>query len=380
MAKINVRSPYFVNYTIANLDSVVLEVYIYTGAAHGSITGTPQYTLNTTAIDEKVQFEIAELIKDYIPGNNNGSYSPALANDNYATVYVDTRLTPTVSGVAQTPIDTLALRAFLGYGYFSEGANPQNNQGLLQSNTDIIKPKSKNIRIAVDTELTDRVQIFNGYEMLADVAATSTDGEKQIKYVSVDDALDIDTYLQQLEDDGYTTEPNECLENFLCNLTWLPATSAVVIDTSGQHTQLNIKDTQNPPYESYKVVFRNKFGALQDLYFFGNSAKQLVTNKEQFKSNILTDGSYQTYNPQQKIFTKQGEEKITLNSGYYPEQQNELFKQLFLAEQVWLEYEDNLLGVIVASSSLSYKTRLTDKLINYKVELNFANSTINNIR
>ena len=92
------------------------------------------------------------------------------------------------------------------------------------------------------------------------------------------------------------------------------------------------------------------------------------------------DGNYEIYNPQEKIFTKQGQETIKLNSGYYPEDQNELFKQMFLSEQVWLEYEGDTLGVIVKSTAFTYKTRLTDKLINYEVELEFANDTINNIR
>jgi len=380
MPKINTRSPYFINYSIANLDSAVLEIYIYTGAPHGAIIGTPQYTLNSTAIDDKVQFEISELIKDYIPAKNNGSYVPALADENYATVYVDTRLVPTVSGTPQSPIDDLAERAFLGYGYFNEGANPQLRQGLLQSNTKILKPKSRNIRIAVDCEFTSQVQVFNNYEMLQNITASSTEGERQIKYIDINGSLDVDTYLQQLQDDGYAIEPNDCLENFLCNLTWIPATSAVIIDSAGEHTQIDLIETENPPYEPYKVTFRNKFGALQDLYFFGNSTKQMTTSKEQYKSNILVDGDYEIYNPQEKLFTKQGQETIKLNSGYYPEDQNELFKQMFLSEQVWLEYEGDTLGVIVKSTAFTYKTRLTDKLINYEVELEFANDTINNIR
>ena len=350
------------NYTIANLDSAALEIYIYTGAPHGAIIGTPQYTLNSTAIDDKVQFEIAELIKDYIPGKNNGSYTPALANENYATVYVDTRLTPTVSGTPQAPIDTLALRAFLGYGYFTEGANPQNDQALLQSNKTIFKPYSKNIRIACDVDKAKDLEIWNGTTLVQSYSISATDGEKQIKYFSISNDLNIDTYTQQLEQDGYTVEPNECLENFLCNLIWLPATSAVITNNNGINDQIFIKGTENPPYESYKLTFRNKFGALQDLYFFGNSSKQMTTKKEQYKSNILVDGSYEVFNPQEKLFTKQGEESMKLNSGYYPEDHNEVFKQLFLSEQVYLEYEDNLFGVIIKSSNLSYKTRLTDRI------------------
>ena len=36
MAKINVRSPYFINVSATNLTSAKLELYIYTGTASGS--------------------------------------------------------------------------------------------------------------------------------------------------------------------------------------------------------------------------------------------------------------------------------------------------------------------------------------------------------
>ena len=89
---------------------------------------------------------------------------------------------------------------------------------------------------------------------------------------------------------------------------------------------------------------------------------------------------YQTWDPQEKLLTKNGTESITLNSVYYPESYNEVFKQLLLSEQVWIFYEDYLLGAVVKSSSLKYKNRLSDMLINYTIDFDFAFDTINNIR
>jgi len=48
MAKINVRSPYFVNISTNNLISATLEIRIYLGAAETTWQGSPQYTLNST--------------------------------------------------------------------------------------------------------------------------------------------------------------------------------------------------------------------------------------------------------------------------------------------------------------------------------------------
>ena len=134
MAKINVRSPYFVNVDIATITSAKIEVLIYEGFANASWQGSPQYTLTSTAIDAKVNFEIAELIKDYIPAQFNGGYTLGSTGDikRATTINVDYRVTPYIGATAQTVIDTLGVVAFYGYGFFEDGVNPQLLQGLLQ--------------------------------------------------------------------------------------------------------------------------------------------------------------------------------------------------------------------------------------------------------
>jgi len=51
-----------------------------------------------------------------------------------------------------------------------------------------------------------------------------------------------------------------------------------------------------------------------------------------------------------------------------------------LSEDCWIEIDSKTLPMNVSSSSLSYKTHLNDKLINYTIEVDFAFDTINNIR
>ena len=73
MAKINVRSPYFVNLSTTNLTSAQIEIDIYFGSVNASWQSTPQYTLVSTAVNGKVNFEISELIKDYITALFDGA-------------------------------------------------------------------------------------------------------------------------------------------------------------------------------------------------------------------------------------------------------------------------------------------------------------------
>ena len=113
---------------------------------------------------------------------------------------------------------------------------------------------------------------------------------------------------------------------------------------------------------------------------FANSKLSLNTSEEKYKSNILTNGTYSTNDPQIKILTKNGNQKLTLNSDFYPESYNVVFEELFLSDKVWIYYKGQTLGVNINNTSFNYKTSLTDGLINYTIDVSFAFDTINNIR
>ena len=380
MSKINVRSPYFVNLSTTNLVSAKIEIHIYEGAANTSWQLTPQYTLTSTAINEKVSFEIAELIKDYIPAAFSGTYPNSIlaANDN-TTVYVDYRITETLTTGVAAAVVTLGVRAFYGYGYFEEGANPQLLQGYLQSNTTILKSDDDALRIPVDNEKTTSVAFFNKGEQI--YVWTPTAGLKiqdQIAYVSTASAS-VDNYRERVLASNGIFEDNPCIQEYLRNDTIYPVDEVIINAIEGV-TVLNIENIVECKYTPYKLTFINKFGAYQDIYFFKNSKLAMTTEKDKYKSNILNNGTYETYNAQVRLLSKNANQRLTLNSGYYPEINNEVFKQLFLSDKVWIEYNDKTLAVNIENNNINYKTSLTDSLINYTIDVSFAFDTINNIR
>ena len=86
---------------------------------------------------------------------------------------------------------------------------------------------------------------------------------------------------------------------------------------------------------------------------------------------------YSTSGHQYKNIYSSGKESLELNSGFYPESYNEVFKQLMLSEETWINYDNKTLPVIIKTSSIKYKTQLDDKLINYNIEVDFAFDKIN---
>jgi len=297
MAKINVRSPYFVNISSNNLTSATIEILIYTGAANTTWQGSPQYSLSSTAINEKVNFDISELIKDYIPAAFNGVYpNKQLSEDDYTTMYVDYQITLFITG-GNTQSLSLGNRAFYGYGYFEDGANPQLSQGYLQSNNVILKKDDAPIRIPVDNENTNSVAFFyQGQQVYSWVQDTNLKIQDQIVYIS-NGVNGADSFEERVELDGGTFEDNACIDQFEDDFELHPVDTVYVSAVDGL-TIIKVDNIEECKYTPYKVTFINKFGAYQDIWFFKRSNLSMTKKDEMFKSNIINNGSYNTYQHQ----------------------------------------------------------------------------------
>ena len=369
MAKINVRSPYYVYLNESNLGSAILSLWIYTGT-QGTRPVTPTYILNSNAVNFTVNFEIAELVKDFMDYNA----------EDYETeiVWVDYQIRKVVAGTS-TDLPIVLNRGFYGYGYFQEGVNPQNDNGLLQSNLTVVKLDDASLILPIDTNKVTSVQYYyENQEIYGETFAPTTTSSTQIKYVT-NTVNFADDYRDRVLQDGGIFEDSICLNEFTGEYEIFPVDTVYISSTEGVSI-VKIENISECKYEPYKLSFINKFGALQNAWFFKRSNKQLSTKTEDFKRNTLVANSYAFDKHQQKSLYKIGNEKMDLNTGFYPEEYNEVFKQMQLSEDCWIEIDNVVLPVNISDSSFSYKTSLNDKLINYNIKIDFAFDTINNIR
>jgi len=129
-------------------------------------------------------------------------------------------------------------------------------------------------------------------------------------------------------------------------------------------------------YTPVKVSFINKFGVIQDLVFFKKREDSFNTTQQDFKANILRNGTYLLHTGQKQIINKQASAKLKLNTGFYPEDFNEVFKQLQYSINYWIDNEP----AILTGSNFAFKTSVNDKLINYSFDFEYANPDINDIR
>jgi hypothetical protein len=162
----------------------------------------------------------------------------------------------------------------------------------------------------------------------------------------------------------------------------------VTFDTSVSgytDTIITLKKVNECKFSPLNVIFYNKYGALQNLWYFKKSITNINITSEKFKNNILDiensggTPSYSLSKHQEKKFMANGKESITMNTGFYPQSYNEVVRQKMLAEQVWVDDLSNVLPINLKSNSLQFKKSVNDKLITYTVQFDYAFDKINNI-
>jgi len=377
MATINTRSPYYIKLepTTGNvIESTTTNIKIWSGLVANPPTSNNYVITKTPLVSEPnndVIIEVSELIRDYVELEYHESNLPA--------VWV--KLDHTIVTNAGTINITETHLAVDGYGYFEDGINPQNDSIIFQSNNSIYTSDSHsfNIPVNVSSVATSIIFYYKGTRTYSRYIVPSTDSDEQIIYVS-NLVTSVDLFKERVESFEDTFVEPECLREKIEEVYEVLEVDEVHVIQDDITKVIKIERIEECEYDPQKIMFYNKFGALQDLWFFKRSDLTTTVKKESYKSNILVQDSYSISSRQDTVYNKQGKEKLKLNSGYYPEYYNEVFKQLLLSENVWINYDNKILPVTITSSNLKYKTKLNDKLISYDMELEFAYNTINDIR
>ena len=134
--------------------------------------------------------------------------------------------------------------------------------------------------------------------------------------------------------------------------------------------------TCEPKYDAYTLMFVNKYGFWDYLYFFKKSVETISSTKEEY--NIVNPSA--SYEPQKKVYSKDGNESITLNSGFISEAFNEVYKQLMVSNDVMLVEKNGVTiqrPVNVKDVDMEFKKGVNEQLINYTLNLEYAYDVIN---
>ena len=331
MANLALRNPQFKSIAIpaSGVLSTVCTV---------TIDGTLRYTLvKNVQPSTTINFDIAELARDYIEIEYQSTYVPQ-------TVAIVTVLT-NKDGLNGTGSDvgtatTITDKGFEAYGVFTEGVNPEVPFGRT----------------------------------------------KPTYLIPINETTTPDTFTILAPNNQTGKIPS------ITALSGLVATSFTASDTSITNVDgvvCNIKRIDCTKYgDGNRIIYINKYGAQQDLWFFLKETRNLARTNEGYKSNTITypsgGATYSIQDAPNKVFNTQAKQTHTLSSGYYPEFANEQFEELLLSEFIWWSTFKKGSGIIipvkVKTSTVAFKTSVNDRLIQYTIEFEEAFDYINNIR
>ncbi len=328
MANIALRNPQFKKITIqaSGTLSVVCTV---------SIDSTIRYTLiKNVQPSTTINFDIAELARDYLDIAYQTDYIPQ-------TVAIQTIITPydALNGTGNALpllVETYNDVGFEAYGEFTDGVNPEVPFG-----------RSLPTLLIPINEDTDEFTIL---------APNNQTGKIPYLTSSFRGA------------DGY-----------------LASDTSVTI----QGVDCTIKRIDCTKYgDGNRIIYINKYGAQQDLWFFLKQTRNINRTNEGYKANTITypsgGATYSIQDAPNKVFNTQAKQTHTFSSGYYPEFANQQFEELLLSEFIWWSTVKKGSGIIiplkVKTSSVAFKTSVNDRLIEYTIEFEEAFDYINNIR
>jgi len=378
---INTRSPYYVSTIINNTSYSTLDIYIWTGQSNAStpiIYSLKKYALSGSII---ISYEISELIRDYLDVTFDGDY-------NGQSVWVKTIRTVynSSNAVIGTFIST-PLSALDSYSYFDEGTSFSIAlKSLLMSNREMFVLADNVFRIPIHT-LNSPTVVFlkDGNVVSSQTITSSTLSAEQIKYVSIDGfSGNYDSFKSRVLEDNGTFEDSICLQEFLDEFEIGEVDTIRVSDSNGTET-IKVVTLDECKYEPKKVTFINRFGVLQDMFFFKKSVEKMTVKKESYKANIRNQyDQYSISSHVNREFNVVGSESISLSSGFLSEEYNEVFKQLMLSEKVWVTNVNDtnvkVLPLNIKTSNITYKTSLNDRLVEYTIDFDNSFDTINNVR
>jgi hypothetical protein len=390
MAIINTRSPHYVGLANVNIAYATLDIEVYSGNKNNGYSGNPQYSLRKQLIagDAKIFFEVSELIRDYLDIKFSGFYFDS--DQLHTCKWVRMITTAFDSNGGQLTQATSIDLVIDGYSYFEEGNfYSYTGKNILMSNREVFALDDNIYRIPLYIGEEVSVAFLRDGEIVGTYtnAGGSLLNSEQVAHISINGISAYDSFTSRIVKLNGEFENNKCISQYLNTLSIGKVDTIHIGNTDGTLDIINVKTIDECRYEPKKITFVNKFGVLQDMYFFKKMVEKMTTKRESYKSNILNlqqSNDYNIYEHTKRDFNISANESMTLSSGFLSESYNEVFKQLMLSEKVWItnrtDTSEKVLPINIKTSDITYKTSLNDKLVEYTIEFDNSYNVLNDIR
>jgi len=408
------RSPIFVtgkNNALANdeLNAMSVSVKLYTGAKTSPPTSNNYSLSKTISIDEVINFEISNLIRDeflHPMGKFNISAPSASDVGEVLWVAIAGDWTYSDNGAAPTTATwgTGTTYAFLATDGWTKRGDAQNRQ---QTDARLTIDRTHQVYSANRESLAALYLASNGLNALSyeingteywyiledelGFANNSNETQNKVIYIpsgvqSVLDFVGVEPtsnytinlitnsegadYKARVEADGGTVEAWSCLMD--------------AIDALGGHDKIahNYEVICEPKYTPEIVQYVNRYGVSDYITFFKVSTEQGTFINDQYKRSIYADAftepDFKT--AQYQDFNINSRNTFTLNTGWVEEAYKDVIEDMLMSEDVRIYEGGNYRSVNPQRGTIDYQKEVNQKLINYTITFDYAHDERNLIR
>ena len=133
-------------------------------------------------------------------------------------------------------------------------------------------------------------------------------------------------------------------------------------------------------YPNQRIGFKNRYGQFDYIDMNEVSRQSFETEKRTYQPQLGTwEGStlsYQSTDSSVLNYISDSRQSLSANTNWLTEDWNDILKQLLVSDELyWVDTKYNVLRpVTIATQSMTFKTGVVDKLIQYQFEFNFGQS------
>lgn len=341
---INARSPYIITINEPTQIGSKIELFIWNDPNTQPIVATYVLSKKNPSLTQKVNYyDISNYISEYINNvNPNQTISQSYCNVIVKTYYENN------AGVF-TLLDTIDFIGVYGYNLYTDGLNELNEKTALVNEDIIIYYNRPQINFV--TAQSFGLPFTAIYKDLTGANETTVSYSGDDKFYNIPFSTSSSNY----------TNGNTLLLDF---------------GTINESKNVNIKAIPicEPKYAPVNCAFINRFGGWNFITFFKAQTNSINVSGNNYKF-MPQNVNYNVYEGADKVFNINGKQTIRLNTGFVDENYSELMQDLLLSETILLDNKP----VNVKTQSLTFKTSIFDKNINYELEFDYAYDLINNV-
>jgi len=134
-------------------------------------------------------------------------------------------------------------------------------------------------------------------------------------------------------------------------------------------------------YENIRIKWKNRYGQFDFLNFNLVSEKSFSTDIKTFQQQLGTWGDtslrYNNYDSSTQNYSAVSTQTIKVNSDWLAEEYNDILKQLMVSDEIYWIYNESsgdLRPITIKTNSITFKTNVKDKLIQYAFDFEYGQS------